>query len=233
MKASRITGLLVLALIIAMPVGCTPTGKDDKSSSASVSLSYSNQSDSSSDESTSKHESSGSEESSSKPQASGENDNYAPANVVYEGIFLDNEQIDSYFRQVRGEAPFGNITKDFHVTTLFFPEKDSRALYGKEIEVHIIGYKAAEVKTENGGTTSNEGFKVELKSDDNEMTSYLVRNDRSFHITGAYMDNPGYTVNIDFSDSQPLDFTVIGTFGAYLDNDTILVSRDDADKILK
>ena len=257
MKASKITGLLLLALTIIMPVGCSnKTSEDQKSLSSSVSDSVSNQNASSGDKDVSKSENSVKnedasrrddsgndsvvsktedsvkDENDSKTEASEEADEHDPANVMYEGLFLDNELIDSYFKQVRGDAPFGNITKDFHVTTVFFPEEDARTLYGKEIEVHIIGYKAAEVNTETGGTTSNEGFKVELKTDDSEMTAYLEKNDRNFHITGAFMDNPGYTVDIDFSDAQPLDYTVKGIFGAYLDNDTIVLSKDDADKYL-
>ncbi len=152
------------------------------------------------------------------------------ARAMYEGIFLDNDEIQSYFQSVRGDAPYGSTTKDYHVTTLFYPDKDARAMYGNKIEVHIIGYKAGEIKAEDGSSTHNEGFKVELKTDDKDIQEYLTKNDRNFHITGSYSDNPGYTEFIDFSDADPLDITVTGTFGAYLDNGTIVLDPGEADR---
>ena len=64
------------------------------------------------------------------------------AYVVYEAIFVDNEQVKDIFAEIRGEAPYPIVTQDFHVTTAFLPETDARFLYGKKIQVHIVGYKA-------------------------------------------------------------------------------------------
>lgn len=149
-----------------------------------------------------------------------------------EGIFLDNEAISAAFEQVRGEAPYQQVTKDYHVTTTFFPEKVAGDLYGKEVEVKIIGYKAGAVDTD-GGTTYNEGFKVELHTDDKDMAAYLESHARNFHITGSFAANPGYTEYMDFSDAEPLDITVKGTFGAYLDDDTIILTAADVERLLK
>lgn len=147
--------------------------------------------------------------------------------VVYEAVFVNNEQISSIFNEVRGEPPYPKITADYHVTTAFRPEVDARALYGKEVTVKIIGYKAGEVTTDDGGTTMNEGFKVELVTDDAELTDYVVGKARNYHITGSYVDQAKYTGYLDFSDATPVDYTVKGTFGAYLSNGRITFTADN------
>lgn len=55
------------------------------------------------------------------------------------------------------------------MTTTFFPEKDARELYGKEVTVKITGYKAGDVTSDEGDTVQAEGFRVELVSDDPEV----------------------------------------------------------------
>ena len=55
------------------------------------------------------------------------------------------------------------------MTITFFPEKDARELYGKEVTVKITGYKAGDVTSDEGDTVQAEGFRVELVSDDPEV----------------------------------------------------------------
>ena len=150
--------------------------------------------------------------------------------VVYEAVFVDNERIKSIFKEVRGEAPYPKITADYHVTTAFRPDKDVRNFYGKEVTVRITGYKAGDITTDEGGTTQNEGFKVELISDDAELTSYIIGQGKNYHITGSYVDQAKYTGYLDFSDATPLDYTVKGTFGAYLSSGKITFNAEEVGK---
>ena len=142
--------------------------------------------------------------------------------VIYEAIFLDNPQIADIFTQVRGEAPYPVVTKDYHITIVFRPEKDERSLYGREIEVKITGYKKAAVTGDDGEETHNEGLKVELYPKDGEMSAYLDAHPANYHITGSYESQAKYTGYINFSDMQPVEYTVTGRFGAYLSDGTFL-----------
>ena len=140
----------------------------------------------------------------------------AEATVVYEGVFLDNQEILDLFAKVRGEqAPYETVTKEFHVTSEFMPSEAHEKWYGEKISVHITKYKAAEVKMDDGNITENEGFKAELSSDNEELNEYLKSLNKNFHITGSYKDAAKYTDQIDFSDGEDLDETVEGTFGGF------------------
>ena len=134
--------------------------------------------------------------------------------VIYEAVFLNNEEVERLFELVRGERPHANKPKDYHVTTAFKPEKTAERLYGKLVSVHIVGYKDAEIATRQG-MTYNEGFKVELYSTDPEMAKYISENKGNIHITGSFEDKPVYTGFIDFSDAEEVDCTFIGKFGAF------------------
>lgn len=142
--------------------------------------------------------------------------------VIYEGIFLDNDEITGLFTSVRGEeAPFDNVTKDFHVTTEFMPEEVHTEWYGEPIRVHITAYAVQEVATDDGQMTSNEGFKVEVSSENEELNEYLESLDKNYHITGAYQDSAKYTEYIDFSKGEQVDESVTGTFGGYCSDGTV------------
>ena len=144
------------------------------------------------------------------------------ATVIYEGIFLDNDEILDLFTSVRGEtAPFENVTQDFHVTTEYMPETAHPEWYGEKISVHITAYAVQEVEMEDGQMTSNEGFKVEVTSENAELAAYLEGLNKNFHITGAYQDGAKYTEYLDFSQGDPVDFYVTGTFGGYYTDGTI------------
>ena len=152
------------------------------------------------------------------------------AYVVYEAVFVDNEQIAALFNEVRGEPPYAKLTADYHVTTAFLPEEDARELYGREVTVLITGYKAGEITADDGTVTQNEGFKVELVSNDPEMVAYLAEHAANFHITGSFTDKAKYTGYLDFSDAEVLEYSVTGTFGAYLNGGTVTFSAGDVDK---
>ena len=149
------------------------------------------------------------------------------ARVVYEAVFVDDEEIDSFFREVRGDALYANAKTEFHITTAFMPEEDSRELYGTEVAVLITGYIDGEVIMEDGRPTRNEGFMVELVSKDPDMADYLNASPIFFHITGSYMDLPRYTGELDFSLGQPVFFATTGIFGAFLSDDSFIFSAED------
>lgn len=141
------------------------------------------------------------------------------AYVVYEGIFLDNDEMLKLFEETRGEAPLDNVTKEFHLTTEFMPESDHKQWYGEKVNVHIISYKIQDVEMDEVGMTTNEGFKAEVTAENEELNTYLASLDKNYHITGAYKDAPKYTNYIDFSDGEAMDIYVSGTFGGfYSDN---------------
>ncbi|SCW35513.1 hypothetical protein SAMN02910456_00694 [Ruminococcaceae bacterium YRB3002] len=153
--------------------------------------------------------------------------------VVFEAVFLDNGEIDEIFREIRGDAPYRNVTPDYHVTVTFLPDTDVRELYGADVEVHIVGYKAGEVPQDDGSITHNEGLEVELYSEDKTVNDYLMANVVNYHITGSYDDYPQYTLSLDFSDAEPLDITVHGTLGAYLNGNWITFDGSVVDKPIK
>ena len=141
--------------------------------------------------------------------------------IIYEAIFLNNEEVERLFALIRGEQPHTNKPKDYHVTMAFKPERTAERLYGKLVSIHVIGYKDAEIATHQG-MTYNEGFKVEISSTDPEMAKYIAENKSNFHITGSFEDKPVYTGFIDFKDAQPVDCTFIGKFGAFTSEGNII-----------
>lgn len=150
--------------------------------------------------------------------------------VVYEGVFLDHKQITDIFTQIRGQAPYSNVTQDFHVTTAFMPEKDERSLYGQEVEVKIVGYKGGAVTDDDGNVTHNEGLKVELYAKDEKMSAYISAHPANYHITGSYEKEAKYTGYLDFADMQPVEYTVMGRFGAFLNGGNIIYDASQLDK---
>ncbi len=147
--------------------------------------------------------------------------------VIYEAVFLDNDEIAELFASVRGEIPpFDNVTQGYHVTTEFMPEKTHFDWYGEQVNVHITTYAAQDVKTDDGQITANEGFKVEMTSENTESIAYLDTLDKNYHITGAYQDAAKYTEYIDFSVGEALDVYVMGTFGGYFSDGTIDLSKE-------
>lgn len=145
----------------------------------------------------------------------------AEASLIYEAIFLDNDEIEKLFASVRGkDAPFDKVTQDYHVTTEYMPAEGHAEWYGEKVSVHIIAYAVGEVKMEDGNMTSNEGFKAEVTSGSSEFNDYLKSLNKNYHITGAYKDEAKYTEYIVFSDGEPMDVYVTGTFGGYFSDNT-------------
>ena len=135
--------------------------------------------------------------------------------IKYEGVFLDNGEVDAMLQEIRGDAPYPNHSSHYHITTTaYLPEQDARALYGTGVQVRFIGYKARGITDDQKYASSNEGLKVLLASDDPAMAEYLGSLDKNLHLTGTYTVSPKYTESIDFSDMMPVDYTLRGVFGA-------------------
>ena len=142
----------------------------------------------------------------------------------YEGIFLPADEVIGIFGQVSDGYPRYDVVPDqFHVTTEYLPETTHEELYGTEVSVHITGYKyGTAIDPEDGSASQNEGFRVEVLSDDPEMQAFLDGIDRNWHITGSYTTAARYTKYMDFSDAVPVDLTITGTFGRG-DSDGVLM----------
>ncbi len=133
----------------------------------------------------------------------------------YEAIFLDKDEVLKAFKQAAPDYPKNDLTPpEFHVTTAFQPEEKHTSLYGTKVTVHIVGYASGTVHRDDGaGESSNEGFLVELSTDNEEMQALLDSYDKVWHITGSYSAEGYYTEFLDWSKTTPMDITVTGTFG--------------------
>ncbi|MBR2768463.1 MAG: hypothetical protein IKD68_05985 [Solobacterium sp.] len=142
--------------------------------------------------------------------------------VVYEAVFLDTSEITEVFRNIRGEkAPYELSPKDYHITFTFRPAFASYKLYGTKVTANGISYKAGDVIDDEGGTTQNEGILVNLQADNPEFKQLINSiHKHAWHITGSYSHKAKYTGDLDFSDAEPVMFTISGTFGAYLSDGT-------------
>ncbi len=165
-------------------------------------------------------------EASQSPQTSQESQSQAQeateTKAVYEAVFLDNAQIGDLFAQARGSnAALAKVPSDYHITTAFQPETAHPEWYGQTVNVHVTTYAMQEVKMEDGTLTENEGFKVDLTSENEQLNNYLASLNKNFHITGSSKDAPRWTENIDFSQGQTFEANATGTFGAYMTDQTV------------
>ena len=201
--------LVATAAIVAGMAGCSGTAAQ-QSESGNQSSTEASQTTQTSQESQSQ-----SQESQTKAQEATE------TKAVYEAVFLDNAQISDLFAQARGSnAALAKVPSDYHITTAFQPETAHPEWYGQTVNVHITTYAMQEVKMDDGTLTENEGFKVELTSDNEQLNSYLASLNKNFHITGSSKDAPRWTEKIDFSQGQPFEANATGTFGAYMTDQT-------------
>ncbi len=155
--------------------------------------------------------------------------------LKYEAVFLESDEVNAIFDEVRdGEPPYEIVDKeDFHVTIVYMPETPSDELYGKEVKIKLVGYKAGEVKDDEGKPTYNEGFKAELYSEDPDMQKFLDTNEKNYHITGSFSDAAKYTGLLDFSDAEPVEYEITGVFGGRLSNHTNVYSAGELKEALE
>lgn len=113
--------------------------------------------------------------------------------VIYETVFLDNDEITDLFTSVRGEIPpFDNVAKDYYVTTEFMLESAHPNWYGEQVSIHITAYAVQDIKMDDGQMASNDDSKAELTSKNEELAAYLDALNKNHHITGAYKDGVKY-----------------------------------------
>ena len=145
----------------------------------------------------------------------------------YEGVFLSTEEAARIFHLVSGDFPrYSVVSIPFHVTTEYLPEITHDELYGTEVTVHITGYKyGTSTDPEDGSTSLNEGFAVDVYAEDPEMQALLDSIDKNWHITGSYTTAARYTKYMDFSDAEPVVYIITGVFGK-CDSDGNLVPAD-------
>ena len=151
--------------------------------------------------------------------------------VVYEAVFMKNEEVLEVFRILRGEIPpYEHIPAEYHVTTIFEPETDSRQYYGSDVAIHGYVYKTGEVIDDDGNLTGNEGVLVKMYSSNPGLQKYIENiTNRVWHITGSYAKEAKYTKNLDFDDGTPVNFTITGTFGAMMDDGSFVFSKEETD----
>lgn len=133
----------------------------------------------------------------------------------YESILLDKAAVVKAFKKANKEFPKYSISPpEFHVTTEFMPAERHEAFYGTKVTVHIIGYTYGTVHDDEEDLDSeNEGFIVELSTDNEDMQALLDSYEKTWHITGSYTAGGKYTEFLDWSKVQPMDITLTGTFG--------------------
>ena len=147
----------------------------------------------------------------------------------YESILLDKAEVVKAFRQANRDFPKYRVSPpEFHVTTEFMPAEKHNSLYGTKVTVHIVGYTYGAVyDAEDDVTSKNEGFRVEVSSDDKDMQKLLDGYDKTWHITGSYTEGGKYTEQLDWSKAKPVDITLEGTFGG-ADSDENFYTTPDA-----
>ena len=153
--------------------------------------------------------------------------------VVYEGVFLNKDDVLAVAEKIRGSNPaYDKTVTEFHVTTHFLPDLPYKEVYGQNVTVHVVGYKAGEVKMEDGKITHNEALEVELESNDPLMKYCLFHSQEGWHVTLSYEDKAFYTNKMDYSDAQKVDYTLTGVYGAYLNGNFVSYNPNDVDTLI-
>lgn len=153
--------------------------------------------------------------------------------VVYEGVFLNKDDVLAVAEKIRGSNPaYDKTVTEFHVTTHFLPDRPYKEVYGQNVTVHVIGYKAGEVKMEDGKITHNEALEVELESNDPLMKYCLFQSQEGWHVTLSYEDKAFYTNKMDYSDAQKVDYTLTGVYGAFLQGQFVTYDANDVNTLI-
>lgn len=129
----------------------------------------------------------------------------------YIGCFFDYDEL---FRKTKcfRKQPLKNEIMFPHVTFAYRPTEVDTALFGETVRVKITGY---------GNNGSNEGFKVELSSDNAKISSLIEMIDVP-HITLSISGKSKsvYTKDLEYCKICPIE--IIGLFGGYIDGKVIV-----------
>ena len=145
----------------------------------------------------------------------------------YEAFFLNNEEVLDLLNQIRGDQPFEYQTEDFHVTAIYMPSELHSQWYGEKVKVHLYSHRIEEIEDDNGDPTTNEGFGVEIITDDKELEDFVIGLYKNLHITGSYEDEAKYTEKVDFSGGEPVDITLEATFGLGYEDGTLIFDASE------
>ena len=146
----------------------------------------------------------------------------------FEGIFLSYDEVIDAAKTVSDEYPrYSVVPEEFHVTTEFLPSVTHEDLYGTEVSVHITGYQFGTATDPKDGTASeNEGFRVEVQSENPEMQELLDSIDKKWHLSISYTNGAKYTEYMDFSDADPVSITLTGKFGRCDSNGKLMLEKE-------
>ena len=139
--------------------------------------------------------------------------------VIYEAVFLDEEEVQEIFAEIRGNPEFAKTPRDYHMTTLYYPDEPATDLYGTKVRLHVTGYQSERFLDEKLHITGAEGLRVQLECDDPEFQEYFSQFNAQWHVTGSYMTEPVYTGLLNYRKAKPIDYTIDGVFGAYCTGD--------------
>lgn len=135
----------------------------------------------------------------------------------YIGCFIDPQVFKESINKVRLN-PLRNEIKYSHITFIYRPEEVEESLFGKDIEVVIIGY---------GNDGENEGVKVKIISEDAILQSMIDKIDVP-HITVAIADN-GKSVNTKYLKYKGIKhIKLMGKYGGNIkEEDKSVLSLND------
>ncbi len=131
---------------------------------------------------------------------------------VYEGIFVEEEQLYSKLKGIIPNNRLEHVVKALHVTCHYRPKISHQEFYGSKVRLKILGY---------GNNGLNEGIRVEI---DSQNPQFKSKNEVP-HITLSYADtsSPKATIGVEFTDIE--EVTITGVFGGYMEDGTILTSK--------
>ena len=130
--------------------------------------------------------------------------NQNATNVRYIAVFFD-AATQCFIRGYSKEG-LDNPTGDLHVTVQYKPENPHTEHFGKKVLVKGIAY---------GNNGRNEGLKVVVESDDEELQA-LLDGIAVPHITLSWSKDSKAVFTKDVCFDEPVEFEVEGTFGAFI-----------------
>lgn len=134
---------------------------------------------------------------------------------TYIGCFIPFEELFEKIKILKGKRLF-RIIQNPHITFVYEPDQVDESLFGQNIKVKIIAY---------GNDGRNEGVKVELFSDNQEIKKMAARIETP-HITLSVSEN-GKSVNTKYIDFKPIDpIKIFGKFGGYTENGLVVTDTD-------
>lgn len=134
--------------------------------------------------------------------------------ILYEGFFCSDEEVKKAFEQM-SSVRFSKLPKSYHVTTEYKPEITHEHLYGQRVKIRAIKYKKDNNLIHDEKQTANEGFQVQIITQNQELHDILRHINKNWHITGSFDDCAVATNLIDFSNGTTCNFEFDAIFGGF------------------